>query len=147
LLRYAQREGLRWREDSTNADDRYLRNYIRHHILPRFADTDREALLQVVRRATELNGAIDQQMANFLHIQPKRDELDRYSFVMLPHVVAREVMAEWLLRNAGAELSKAMLERLVIAAKTGHSGTQVDINKQYWLEISRTLLALKLRER
>jgi len=147
LLRYAQREGLRWREDSTNADDRYLRNYVRHNVMPRFAITDREALLQVVRRAAELNEAIEQQMVNYLHVQPAHTALDRYSFVMLPHVVAREVMAEWLLQNTGVELSRTMLERLVMAAKTGRIGTRVDVDGQYWLEICRTILALKPRER
>jgi hypothetical protein len=40
-----------------------------------------------------------------------------------------------------------MLERLVVAAKTGRIGTRVDVNERYWLEISRTILALKPRER
>jgi len=147
LLRYAEREGIRWREDSTNADEGYVRNYIRHRVLSRFAERDREALLQMASHATELNTAIEQQVANYLHLQPAPNVLDRYEFTMLPHSVAREVMAEWLLLNARAELSRRMLERLVIAAKTGRSGTKTDINKQYWLEISRRHLALKPRER
>jgi tRNA(Ile)-lysidine synthase len=147
LLRYAEREGIRWHEDSTNINENYARNYVRHRILSRFAEIDREALLRVVRRAAELNAAIDQEVANYLHLQPAPDMLDRYEFTMLPHPVSREVMAEWLLLNAQAELSRKMLERLVIAAKTGKSGTRADINKRYWLEIGRTHLALKPRER
>jgi tRNA(Ile)-lysidine synthetase-like protein len=147
LLRYAEREGIRWREDSTNADESYARNYIRRRILPRFAEADREAFLQMAGRAAELNEVINEQVANYLHLQPAPDTLDRYEFTMLPHSVAREVMAEWLLLNAEAELSRKMLERLVIAAKTGKSGARADINKRYWLEIGRTHLALKPRER
>jgi hypothetical protein len=66
---------------------------------------------------------------------------------MLPHAVAREVMAEWLLANTGAELSKKLLERLAVAAKTGRAGTKADVDKGHVLEISRTVLALKPRER
>jgi tRNA(Ile)-lysidine synthase len=55
LLRYAAEQGLVWREDSTNADPRYLRNYIRHNILPRFAASDREALLAISRRIKPAN--------------------------------------------------------------------------------------------
>lgn len=147
LLRYANREGLQWREDSTNADERYLRNYIRTRILPRFAASDREALSIIGRRAHKLNHEIMVQVSNYLHLQPAPMLLDRHSFIMLPHAVAREVMAAWLLQNTGAELSSKMLERLVIAAKTGKAGTKVDVDKGHWLEISTTNLALRPRER
>jgi tRNA(Ile)-lysidine synthase len=147
LLRYAEREGLRWREDSTNSDERYLRNYVRRRILSRFAEADREALLAMAARAQDLNREIEAQAANYLHAQPARDVLDRYAFIMLPHAVAREIVAEWLSQRTGVELSRKLLERLVVSAKTGRVGTRVDINKNYWLEIGRTTLALRPRER
>lgn len=147
LLRYANREGLRWREDSTNADEAYLRNYIRKNILPRFAERDREALFIIGQWAHKLNNEITEQVSNYLHLQPASNTLDRHSFIMLPHAVAREVMAEWLLQNTGTELSRKLLERLVTAAKTGKTGKKVDVDKAYWLEISGKTLALKPRER
>lgn len=147
LLRFAEREGLQWREDSTNADERYLRNYIRKNILPRFADKDREALVIIGKWAGKLNGQIAEQVSNYLHLQPSVRELDRHSFIMLPHAVAREVMAEWLLVNTGAELSRKMLERLTAAAKTGKAGSKVDVDKGHWLQIGRTTLALYAKDR
>lgn len=143
LLRYAKREGLQWHEDSTNADQKYLRNYVRHKILPRFAEADREALLQIIGRAVELNGQIAGEMVNYLHLQPAAAVLDRHWFVMLPHPVAREIMAEWLLQNAGTELSKKLLERLVVAAKTGHAGSRADVDGRYWLLIGKNSVELR----
>lgn len=145
LLRYASREGLRWREDSTNANPKYLRNYVRKHLLPRFAEPDREALRAINHKAAELNEQIAEQAANYLHLQPSRTSLDRHSFIMLPHAVAREIMAEWLLRNTGAELSRKLLERLVVAAKTGRSGSKVDIDKTHWLQVSAKRLTLEVK--
>lgn len=147
LLRYAKGEGLKWREDSTNTDERYVRNYLRWHILPRFAEADREALLAINRKAQELNRQITLQINDYLHGQPAVGMLDRHDFILLPHSLAREVMAEWLLRNTGAELSRAMLERLVTAAKAGRAGSKVDVDAAYWLQISRDVLALQARER
>ena len=37
LKAYAQEQGLVWREDSTNSDDSYLRNYVRLHLVPQFS--------------------------------------------------------------------------------------------------------------
>jgi len=113
--------------------------------LPRFAETDREALRAISHRAHELNQAIALQAANYLHLQPARTALDRHGFIMLPHAVAREIMAEWLLQNTGAELSRRMLERLVVAAKTGRAGTKVDVDRGHWLVIGRGKLVLQTK--
>jgi len=147
LLRYAEREGLHWREDSTNGDETYTRNYVRRRILPRFTEADREVLLALSNQTAALNQQIAEQAANYLHLQPAATTLDRHGFIMLPHAVAREIMAEWLLQHADAELSKHMLERLVVAAKTGRTGSKVDVNAGHWLQISRMHLALRPRER
>lgn len=147
LLRYAEREGLQWREDSTNSDTRYLRNHIRHNLLPRFAEADREVLLAIARRTAKLNVEINRQLAHYLHLQPGVLALDRSEFNTLPQAVAREVMAEWLLTHTDAELSKLLLERLVAAAKSGRDGSKVDVNRGHWLHIRRDALALKPRER
>lgn len=34
ILAYAQHKELSWREDSSNASDKYLRNHLRHHVIP-----------------------------------------------------------------------------------------------------------------
>jgi tRNA(Ile)-lysidine synthase len=147
LLRYASEQGLSWREDSTNSDIRYLRNYIRHYLLPRFAEADREQLLELSRHTATLNDLITRQVSDYLHVQPSVRVLDRHTFIMLPHSVALEVLAEWLRIQTNAELSRRMLERLVQAAKTGKAGAKVDVNGDFWLQIGRTQLALEPRER
>jgi tRNA(Ile)-lysidine synthetase-like protein len=147
LLRYAQKQGLEWREDSTNADIAYMRNYIRHRILPHFAAEHRQQLLQIAERAAAHNAAITEHMTNYLHLQPGTHVLNRHEFMLLPHAVARDVLAEWLLLRTGAELNRKLLERLVVAAKTGKWGSRVDVNGQYWLVMQRDHLALEPRER
>ncbi len=147
LLRYASDQGLAWREDSTNDDTRYTRNYVRRHILPRFADVDRERLLALSEHTAVLNELIGRETTNYLHLQPSARTLDRHQFVMLPHTVAREVLAAWLQAQTGAGLSRRMLERLVVAAKTGRNGSKVDVDGGFWLQIGRTQLALAPRER
>lgn len=147
LLRYASEQGLHWREDSTNSDVRYLRNYIRHYLLPRFAEADRERLLELSRHTATLNDLIARQVGDYLHLQPSARTLDRHTFIMLPHSVAREVLAEWLRIQTNVELSRRMLERLVQAAKTGKAGAKVDVDGDFWLKIGRTQLALEPRER
>lgn len=44
ILKYAQDEQLSWREDSSNASDKYLRNQIRHHLVPELKKTSDDLL-------------------------------------------------------------------------------------------------------
>jgi tRNA(Ile)-lysidine synthase len=34
IANYANENGIKWREDSSNASDKYLRNKIRHDLVP-----------------------------------------------------------------------------------------------------------------
>ncbi len=143
LLRYAKREGLQWREDSTNADPKYLRNYVRLKLLPRFAEADREALLGLVRRMAQVNTELDAELDKYLDHQPAPTTLDRHAFIVLRHAEAREVMAFWLRQETGTELSRQLVERLVVAAKTGKTGSKADVDGKYWLLIKEESLQLQ----
>ncbi|MBL8032022.1 MAG: tRNA lysidine(34) synthetase TilS, partial [Candidatus Doudnabacteria bacterium] len=55
---YAHLHTLQWREDSTNEDETYLRNYVRRQIIPKISAKMREQLLVHSERAASLNDAI-----------------------------------------------------------------------------------------
>ncbi|MDH7514633.1 MAG: tRNA lysidine(34) synthetase TilS [Bacteroidota bacterium] len=54
LLRYARTHGIEWREDTSNASDRYIRNAIRRHVLPIAADTVNPSVVRVLARSASL---------------------------------------------------------------------------------------------
>lgn len=53
LADYAQTHGLTWREDSSNADDKYARNRIRHHVVPVLTDLNPNLLRETLPRTVE----------------------------------------------------------------------------------------------
>jgi tRNA(Ile)-lysidine synthase len=131
VITYARKRGLEWREDSTNASDDYLRNYIRHNVMPRFDTVARDRLRELITTARDTNVEIDGLLAEQLHLQPSGDVLDRYWFIMLPHNVAREIIAAWLRRLGVTNFDRQLLERIVVAGKTYAPGKLVDINGRY----------------
>ena len=147
LHTYAHVHKLQWREDSTNSDEAYLRNYVRRRIVPKFTMAQRRQLHELILRTAELNEQLDAYIVNYLHCQPHIHQLHRRSFISLPHGVAREVMASWL-RNAGIrQFDRQTLERLVVAAKTARPGASIDIIQGHRLLTLKNTLALKLAER
>lgn len=142
---YANRYGLEWREDSTNSDDNYLRNYVRHKILPRFKPADKKKLLDMLTDMQDTNRELDTVLAAVVG-QPG-EGLDRKLFNNLPHNVAREVMAGWLRANEVRNFDRGTIERLVVAAKTASKGKKFPVIGGAFIEVNSGILALKGVER
>jgi tRNA(Ile)-lysidine synthase len=145
ILEYAQQNGIRWREDSTNREDKYLRNYIRNNVIIRLADTDRQQLLNLIENQAITNEEIDTLLVKYLHEQGKG--IERYWFNQLPHNLAKEYMASWLRHHGVRDFDRRLLERLAIYAKTGQPNTEIDVVKTMKLKITRDSLALDKLER
>lgn len=131
LRNYALRENIEWREDSTNNNLAYRRNYIRHELLPKLyaaSPAAYEQLKRRIRRQHEINQAIDNQLSAFLHRQPAITALSRLDVTMLPHSVAKELVAHWLRLNGQYQFSSRLLERLTVALKTAKPRTVVELN-------------------
>ena len=54
VLEYLRVNGLAWREDASNADPRFLRNRIRHELLPLLERDYNPAIREVLRRTVEI---------------------------------------------------------------------------------------------
>lgn len=147
LIAYAKANQLSWREDSTNQDTRYIRNYVRHRLITLYSPETREYLLTELEELAELNDRLDTALINQLHTQPGTYELDRHWFIMLPHAAAREIMATWLRERGAKEFDAKRLELLTIAAKTFESGKRADVDAWYYIEVGKGKLALMTRDR
>lgn len=145
LLKYAEEHGLKWREDSTNQDTRYLRNYVRRQIMPRLRTAGRQKLLGLLEEQRGLNVQLDELLAELLEGQA--ETLERAEFVRLPHKAALEVMAAWLRAAGIANFDRLTLERAVVGAKTARPGQRIALKNDIFLEVQKTKLALTTLER
>ena len=145
LVQYAHDNQLMWREDSTNQDERYLRNKVRRQIVPRMSPPQRQQLLQLLERVHEVNKEIDEHLTTHLHIQPALDRLDRQAFISLPHSVGLELLASWLRRQGVGGFDSKTLRRLSVAALTFQPGQKADVVGDHILLIGRNDLSLQRR--
>lgn len=145
IRRYAQEHAIQWREDSTNENDVYLRNYIRRHVMLRLGVQGRKVLLQHIQRAQATNPEIDSLIAEDLRRHTKADRLDRRWFIMLPYDVSCEVLAVWLRSKDIREFDRKTIERLVVGAKVAPAGKSLDVNAGFLLKIDKASLQLSPR--
>ncbi len=73
ITEYAKRNNLKWREDSSNASDKYLRNRIRHHLVPllnEISDSFSVSVINTMQNLTEadilLNRLVEEKKKGFL---------------------------------------------------------------------------------
>jgi len=57
ILRYAKTNELYWREDSSNAKTDYLRNKLRHHVIPQYKESIKNALQNFRKTQQNLKGS------------------------------------------------------------------------------------------
>ena len=148
IIVYAQSCALVWREDSTNHDERYLRNYIRLRILPRLGSAGRQKLLDSITATQQVNDEIDEileaVLANGLQ---ERHSLVRSWFIGLPFAVSKEVMAAWLRKEQVRGFDARTIERATIGAKTLAPGSRIDIRHGIVVRVEKGVLALTGFER
>lgn len=89
---------LQWREDSTNANEKYLRNYVRRSLLPAVHAKNPAAKQQLLELnanvvglryeiATEL-----QKIIAYYQLSTINYQLPRYFLIMIPAMVAQEIL-------------------------------------------------------
>lgn len=100
IVAYLQDCDLPWREDRTNTDCTYTRNYVRHRLLPALQNESNESLVEALASlatsATELAQRISQQaeLAASRHVEFVDGEvvIDAEIMAALPEIVAVELV-------------------------------------------------------
>lgn len=140
---HASAYAVAWREDSTNKDTQYKRNYIRANILPKLSAGQRAQLVILVEDLRRINDELDASLSGLLHIQPAPNTLDKKCFINLPHSVAKEVIHTWLRHRNIKDVTKKTIERLVAGIKTGKAGQKLDLDQAHQLYIDKDVVVLK----
>lgn len=114
IYRYALDNGLEWREDSTNSDDKYLRNKIRPGVAELYRD-EIEKIGDLRSRQIQIKREVESEALRVLGAGPL---YSRYFITNIPN----EVALECLRVITKGELTRPQLERLLLAVKTALPG-------------------------
>ncbi len=118
IARYAIENGLKWREDSTNEDVRYARNYIRHGVTTRLSAPQKQYLLKIILYQQDLRKQIENEIEAYVGRLKTSMGYPRYDLIMLPDSVAIEVLRY----ITGSSLEPEQLRRLIHFIKIGRQG-------------------------
>jgi tRNA(Ile)-lysidine synthase len=110
ILDYAEKNKLKWREDSTNASDIYLRNRIRRN-LEKINDDEKWQILGLWSEQKNLKKQIDKEVFQLIGGGPS------YSRYFFTHIDEKSA-TECLRAATGALLTRPQLKKAIYAIKT-----------------------------
>ncbi len=108
IVQYALSNELEWREDSTNDDVRYLRNFVRYRYTQKMnADTRRE-WIELYDKQRALLGQIEQEIDEVTPLYGETNGVSRYQLIMS----GREVFGEVIQKVVAAPLERSIIDQL-----------------------------------
>jgi len=130
LIGYARSHNIPWREDTTNTDERYTRNYIRHTLMPLLdqkSQTWREKFLQHIRKQQQMRRTITQLLGSMC----KNTAISRYTLVMAPRDVAYEILQQTFRLTTGNSVERPLAEAALIFAKTAKPHKVMELSREW----------------
>ncbi|MGB9666852.1 MAG: tRNA lysidine(34) synthetase TilS [Candidatus Cryosericum sp.] len=147
LQAWLTEQGKAWREDASNADVRYERNFIRMEVIPlvksRFpaAGTSVTRLAEMARASCELFERQTEQVTDNIEILEAGDgthpgalRLPRPALAALPEPLLEYALEE-VFATAGVGPSFERLTRSAQAIRSGEAGTRVSLDERLMLEV------------
>jgi tRNA(Ile)-lysidine synthase len=147
IIKYAKGRKLAWHEDQTNKDIKYLRNYIRHQIIPRLDSVSKAKLIDLIKKQVAVNEEIDRSLGTILKDNLANNQIPRLWLNSLDDSLSRELLAAWLRENGLADFDRLTINRLATQAKTIGSNKKLDVYGGWQLSSSKDNLALEHPER
>lgn len=136
IVEYALKHDLEWREDETNDSFLYLRNRIRHSIVPRLSSDQRQQLIALHTTQLSLRECIEAETATLHHRYVQDGQLKRYPLIMIDSRSAREILRSWL----GESLETKRLKDLYDFAKTARNGAKWPIDGRRFVQANKSSL-------
>lgn len=147
LVAYALANNLEWHEDATNDNQQYLRNHIRHTVMPKFDFKKREQFLEHISTMRNINLAMEKSLLEVLEELQQDEKLNRKAVAAMPEPVIKELLMFWWRQNGFYNYESKTLARATDNILHGRTGAIVPLKGDYSMKIERTKLALNKHER
>lgn len=152
LVDYAKLNDLSWNEDSTNQDQNYLRNYIRHSLIPAALKADssfNKKMLKTIKAVGRLRPEIENELITLTANYKTSTEsyvVPRHHLVMWPITVAKESIY-FILRELDADWHPESLQvkRVLTFCKTAHSGKELQVSSNLIVRSGNSVLTFSAK--
>ena len=134
IIDYATKHDLKWHEDSTNSDTKFLRNKLRP-LMNRLDDMDKRGLEYLHERQISLKTTIVQEVLKFLSSEDARSS--RYFMTMVHDSVSDELLRAICIEKSPSGTTRIQRQALKMAIKTLPAGKKHRITGDLWCTVTK----------
>ncbi len=138
IINYAKQNNLKWREDSTNSLNVYMRNIVRHKIDP---SNEQKNELQILHQEQiRLAKEIKSEVTSLLKSIKNDNKISRYFINSIDQASAYEIIREL----TKGELTPSQIDSVINAIKTQRNGTIFEASKNIKIHFTTRFFTLEL---
>ena len=139
IVNYATKEKLAWVEDSTNAQNAYLRNRLRNTVIASASEEWKAAFLACIHAQKVINTKLDHEVNVVLsyRLRGPKAVISRSWFTKLDHALACEFMYAVLRRVPVENINALVVQRLVVALKVAKIGSKHEVDGRSYALITK----------
>lgn len=141
---YAAKYNLQWREDTTNKETNYKRNQIRAMLAKTLTSSKRQEIIRLLEQIGARSPQIEQAVNEYL-AKVADEGLPRAELRKMAPPEAYEILAGWL-RGQGVTFDTKTLDRIYRGVQELHTGAQIDLQKNYYCQLTKDKLVIKQRQ-
>jgi len=124
IIQWLEENGFDWREDASNRDDTFLRNRVRHEILPMLENRLNPDIKNTILRTMDIVRAENEWMETLL------GEMKLEDISTLPLAAQRRVLRRWLFDNGADNVDFDAVEKILALMDSGEGTTVFELNGQ-----------------
>ena len=138
IINYAKQNNLKWREDSTNSLNVYMRNIVRHKI---DLNNEQKNELQILHQEQiRLAEEIKSEVTSLLKSIKNDNKISRYFINSIDQASAYEIIREL----TKGELTPNQIDSVINAIKTQRNGTIFEASKNIKIHFNTRFFTLEL---
>lgn len=138
IINYAKQNNLKWREDSTNSLNVYMRNIVRHKI--DLSNEQKNELQILHQEQIRLAEEIKSEVTSLLKSIKNDNKISRYFINSIDQASAYEIIREL----TKGELTPNQIDSVINAIKTQRNGTIFEASKNIKIHFTTRFFTLEL---
>ena len=138
IINYAKQNNLKWREDSTNSLNVYMRNIVRHKI--DLSNEQKNELQILHQEQIRLAEEIKSEVTSLLKSIKNDNKISRYFINSIDQASAYEIIREL----TKGELTPSQIDSVINAIKTQRNGTIFEASKNIKIHFTTRFFTLEL---
>lgn len=148
IEQYASEHNIDWVDDPSNKDTKYLRNRIRHELIPKLSIEDKALIENQIIEAETLNKEVDEELEKLINLNEHSISTPSQSLInQSPQAIQEIIVFAARKLEPGVEINRRAVEQLAIDLKNSRVKKPREVSKRLSASASHDTFTIAFKAR